>query len=460
MAIEVVMPQLGLSMDSGQIVEWLKQTGDLVQPGDLLMSVESDKSTVEVEAIEHGRLHIVTQPEDGAVPVGSVIAYLLADGEAPPIAAQATAMIAAALPPNHNVAPAAEDHSANGREGEYRPNRLPSSPAARRRAAELGLDWQQATGTGPAGRIKERDIVALAARPAAISTEALPAVKMTPVAERMAYSAGLDLIELARRFPDQRLGREEVETAIRESVSRARRAEARETATEQPARNEPVGRLRALIAERMAISHLTNAPVTLTTEADATELVRLRVALKNDPQTETVPSYNALLAKLVARALVEHPIMNAYLDGDRIVYWETVNIGTAVDTERGLVVPVVRDVPSKSVQAISREMAELLPRAKAGKALPDELSGGTFTITNLGPYEIDAFTPIINGAECAILGVGRLVEKYVVIDDQPQVRTMMVLSLTFDHRLVDGGPAAAFLQRIKQFVESPYLWLV
>jgi pyruvate dehydrogenase E2 component (dihydrolipoamide acetyltransferase) len=460
MAIEVVMPQLGLSMDSGQIVEWLKRTGDPIQPGDLLMSVESDKSTVEVEAVERGRLHIVTQPEDGAVPVGSVIAYLLADGEAPPVAAPATPVAASPMAPSREAVPIAEDHSANGREGEYRPSRPPSSPAARRRAAELGLDWQQATGTGPAGRIKERDILAMAAQPAAPVAGALATVKMTPVAERLARSAGIDPIELARRFPGQRLGRDEIETVIRESVRRARQTAAPETADTIPARSEPAGRLRSLIAERMAVSHLTNAPVTLTTEADATELVRLRATLKNDPQADVVPSYNALLAKLVARALVEHPIMNAYLDGDRIVYWETVNIGTAVDTERGLVVPVVRDVPAKSVQEISREMAELLPRAKAGKALPDELIGGTFTITNLGTYDIDAFTPIINGAECAILGVGRLVDKYVVIDGQPQVRTMMVLSLTFDHRLVDGGPAAAFLQRVKQFIETPYLWLV
>ncbi|MFN2224582.1 MAG: 2-oxo acid dehydrogenase subunit E2, partial [Candidatus Promineifilaceae bacterium] len=136
------------------------------------------------------------------------------------------------------------------------------------------------------------------------------------------------------------------------------------------------------------------------------------------------------------------------------------NIGVAVDTERGLVVPVIRDIPAKSVGELAEEMSELLPRAKAGKALPDELTGGTFTITNLGAYEIDAFTPIINPPECAVLGVGRLVDRYVVLDGQPAIRTMMALSLTFDHRLVDGAPAARFLQRIKQLIERPYLWLV
>ena len=225
-------------------------------------------------------------------------------------------------------------------------------------------------------------------------------------------------------------------------------------------RREKMGRLRTLIAKHMQESSQTKAPVTLTTEADGTELVHLRTTLKLDPLAQTVPSYNALLAKIVARALEEHPQLNASIDDDEIVYWEGVHIGTAVDTERGLVVPVVRDVQNKSVQTIHQEMAALLPRAKAGKAVPDELTGGTFTITNLGPFEIDAFTPIINRGECAILGVGRLIEKYVVISGEPQIRTMMALSLTFDHRLVDGGPAAAFLQRIKHLIEAPYLWLI
>ena len=468
MAIEVVMPQLGLSMDSGRIVEWIKNTGDRVEPGDLLLAIESDKSTVDVETVESGILHIVLEKEAGDIPVGEIIAYLLAEGEAPPHKGASFGSIPAIdlVPTTANVladnAPVTPTLTQEGRTGDgpghwLRPGRPPASPAARRRAAELGIDWRQAIGTGPAGRIKERDVILLADRQPASPAAELPAVNITPVAERLARSVGLDLTALARRFPNQRLGRDEVETAIRESISQAHPAP---LGTERPARREPMGRVRALIAERMAFSSQTSAPVTLTTEANATELVRIREAIKNDPQAERIPSYNALLAKLTARALAEHPALNTSLDGDEIVYWDTINIGTAVDTDQGLVVPVIRGIQSKSVQMISQEMAELLPRAKAGKALPDELTGGTFTITNLGLYEIDAFTPIINSPECAVLGVGRLVEKFVVVDGQPQIRTMMVLSLTFDHRLVDGGPAARFLQRVKQLVELPYLWLV
>jgi pyruvate dehydrogenase E2 component (dihydrolipoamide acetyltransferase) len=192
--------------------------------------------------------------------------------------------------------------------------------------------------------------------------------------------------------------------------------------------------------------------------------VYLRKAIVADVQGTTIPapSYNDLLTKLLAVALLEHPGLNASLDDEHIVQHPFVHVGIAVDTERGLVVPVVRDAQSKSVQMITAESARLIEQVRAGKISPDDLRGGTFTITNLGMYEIDAFTPIINLPECAILGVGRIAAKQVVVDEESEttaVRMMMALSLTFDHRLVDGGPAARFLQRVKQLVEHPYLWL-
>ena len=224
----------------------------------------------------------------------------------------------------------------------------------------------------------------------------------------------------------------------------------------------PITTVRRTIADRMATSAHTVAPVTLTTEADATELVRLRKQLKDDGG-QPVPSYNDLLAKLIAQALLEHPMVNARFEGDTIVQSATANIGVAVDTDRGLLVPVLRDVQTKSLRQIARESAALIEKARTGRVTVDELQGGTFTITNLGMYEIDAFTPIINLPECAILGVGRIVPKQVVVDAEAErvaIRQMMFLSLTFDHRLVDGAPAARFLQRVKQYVEKPYLWLV
>ena len=237
----------------------------------------------------------------------------------------------------------------------------------------------------------------------------------------------------------------------------------------------PITTVRRTIADRMAASSHTVAAVTLTTEADATELVRLRKQLKDDAavgaglasaqdaSAQPAPSYNDLLAKLVAQALLEHPMVNARFEGDTIVQAATANIGVAVDTDRGLLVPVLRDVQTKSLRQIARESAALIEKARTGRITADELHGGTFTITNLGMYEIDAFTPIINLPECAILGVGRIVPKQVVVDvdaERVAIRQMVFLSLTFDHRLVDGAPAARFLQRVKQYVERPYLWLV
>ena len=196
----------------------------------------------------------------------------------------------------------------------------------------------------------------------------------------------------------------------------------------------------------MAASAHTVAPVTLTTEADATELVRLRKQLKDDTvgaglaSAQPVPSYNDLLAKLTAQALLEHPMVNARFEGDSILQSATANIGVAVDTDRGLLVPVLRDVQTKSLRQIARESAALIEKARTGRVTVDELQGGTFTITNLGMYEIDAFTPIINLPECAILGVGRIVPKQVVVDAEAErvaIRQMVFLSLTFDHRLVE-----------------------
>jgi pyruvate dehydrogenase E2 component (dihydrolipoamide acetyltransferase) len=223
----------------------------------------------------------------------------------------------------------------------------------------------------------------------------------------------------------------------------------------------PITSVRRTIAERMATSAHSVAAVTLTTEADATELVRLREQLESDA-AQPLPAYNDVLAKLVAQALTEHPALNARWEGDTILQATTVNIGIAVDTERGLLVPVLRDVQSKSLRQIAGESAALIDRARSGRITADEMQGGTFTITNLGMYEVDAFTPIINLPECAILGVGRIVPKQVVVDAEAErvaIRHMAFLSLTFDHRLVDGAPAARFLQRVKQYVEKPYLWL-
>jgi pyruvate dehydrogenase E2 component (dihydrolipoamide acetyltransferase) len=274
--------------------------------------------------------------------------------------------------------------------------RIVATPRARRAAAAAGLDWRTLVGSGRGGRIRERDV---------------------PQAPR--------------------------------------------TAPPEPA--VPLSGIRRITAERMASSARNVVPVTLTTEADATALVQLRQqAIREQPATSEAPSYTDLIVKLVAVALVEHPALNAELAEAGIVQHTHINVAIAVDTPSGLVAPVVREAASLSVAAIAADARRMIEAARAGHSRAEDLSGGTFTITNLGMFDIDTFTPIVNPPQCAILGLGRIVARPVVIDEMTEavaVRRVLSLSLTFDHRLVDGAPAARFLQRIKQFVEQPTLWL-
>src|SRR5258705_1215613 len=453
MAVEIIMPRFGWTMEEGLLAEWTKHDGDPIKVGDILFTVESDKALNEVESFETGILRIPPNaPQAGAtVKVGALLAYVVQPGEAAPFegqsmpAAEAIAMETAAAPTSVTASAAPSATTAS------RPNeRHTVSPRARRIAGELGVDLAQLSGTGRTGRIVERDV-----RAASAPRPARPEVKASPLARRAAAELGVDLEQLASAKPGMRLERADVEAAARMTASAPPRSE--------PA--TPISGVRRVIAERMMAGVHTTAPVTLTTEVDATELVRLRGQLKNDQaaSAQPVPSYTDLMARLVSHALGEHPALNARLDGEAITQSAAVHIGLAVDTERGLLVPVLRDVQSKGLRQIARESAGLVDRARAGKLAADDMRGSTFSITNLGMYDIDAFTPIINLPECAILGLGRIVPKQVVVDaaaERVAIRQMLFLSLTFDHRLVDGAPAARGLQRIKQLIEQPYLWLV
>ncbi len=464
MAIEIAMPKLGWTMEEGVLVEWLKKDGDAVNAGEILFTVESDKALQEVESFDSGILRIPpdSPPPGSTVKVGALLAYLVQPGESAPFEKQAAAKAPApnaAVQTTASATPIARQTSqATVRANEAIPN---ISPRARRIATELGVNWMQLKGSGRTGRIVERDVRAAARPPTFAPVVIPPPTQITPVAQRAAQELGVDLNALAARFPGKRITREDVEQAAKENFTSHLKAEPREQTTSQRA---PMTPTRRVIAQRMSESAHTTAPVTLTTEVDASELVRLREQLKADKvaSQQPIPTFTDLLAKLSAHALREHPALNSRIEGDEIVTEPSVHIGIAVDTERGLLVPVLRDAQNKSLRQIAAEAQELVARTREGKASGDELRGSTFTITNLGMYDIDAFTPIINLPECAILGVGRIVPKQVVMDDSERVavRRMMFLSLTFDHRLVDGAPAARFLQRIKQLVEQPYLWLV
>jgi pyruvate dehydrogenase E2 component (dihydrolipoamide acetyltransferase) len=451
MAYEIVVPRLGLTMEEGRVVEWFKEPGESVEAGEPLFAVETDKVVLEVEAPVSGIVHPLPDLPPEPMPIGTLIGYILAPGEEPP-------SVLGSEPPPVTAAPVLEAASSPPAATEpalETQGRKLSSPAARRRAQELGIDWRaiQRPGGGPI-------LVAHVEAAAATRTQA-PPVKASPVAKRLAESEGIDLAKLAAERPGQEIRLADVEAAI---AARGRvEVPSRAPATAIPEAGEvvPVSLIRRLIAQRMLEGSQSTAPVTLTTEADATDLVAVREQFKAalGPRNIVIPTYTDLLIKLTSIALSEHPMLNATWQEDHIIIPDGIHIAMAVDVQEGLIVPVIRDVPAKSIQQIAEESRTLAQEARDRRLGVDDLQGGTFTITNLGTYGIDAFTPIINLPQCAILGVGRIVEKPAVFGGEIVPRRMMALSLTFDHRVVDGGPAARFLNTIREYVEQPYLWL-
>jgi pyruvate dehydrogenase E2 component (dihydrolipoamide acetyltransferase) len=443
MITEIILPKLGQTMVEGAIIEWFKNEGDPVKRGEVLFSVESDKATLEVESTSRGFLRKILIPAGQSVPVLTVVALMTRRADEPlddyP-ANEGGVTIADESPPTPVTEAQPVAQVLSPQEG-----RIFSSPRARKLAREKGVDIRQVAGTGPNGRVVERDVVAfLEQRP-----------KATPLAVKTAADMGVDLAQVGGSGVSGRIMQRDVAT-VAATPDLA-------SIVVGPATTVPMSGLRGIIAERMAASVHTTARVTLVTEVDATNFVAARESLKASVAEEWgfAPSYSDLLGAIVARTLGEFSYMNARLnqDGSAIEQSPTVNLGMAVDTERGLLVPVIRDADQKGLRSFGADFRELAARARAGRSLPDDLSGGTFTITNLGMYGVDAFTPVINMPEAAILGVGRIQAKPVVRGGEVVVRQMWTLSLVFDHRLVDGAPAARFLQRITQLIENPYLLL-
>jgi len=448
MAATVILPKLGQTMEEGVIVEWLVSEGDTIGRGDVLFTLESDKAVLEVEARAKGVVRKILVEPGVKVPVGTPVAIIAATDE--DISDLLSGTTAPEQEPSSPVETAAEPLQGVSGAAAATPVRAPegrilASPRARKMARERRVDLASVSGSGPNGRIVERDILEhLAGQPVA-----------TPLAKKEAERLGVPVSQV-----NSSGGRVRVEDVLAFAVQPT---SAVQPAAAAPAGGEPTPMtgVRAIIADRMAASAHTTASVTLQSVVDATELVAMREKLKDALEDDLGFSvgYNDLLGVIVARCLVEFPYMNVRLEERSIRQLTTVNLGMAVDSERGLLVPVIRDADRLGVQELAVRFRELVARAREGKSLPDDLSGGTFTITNLGMFGVDMFTPIINPPECAILGVGRIRPEPAVVDGQVVVRQRMWLSLTFDHRLVDGAPAARFLQGVMRYVESPYLLL-
>lgn len=426
-AYEVVMPKLGLIMTEAMLVEWHKGDQDIVEHGEVLFSLESDKTLVDIEAPASGYLSILV-PADTMVPVLTPVGIIT------PQPGKMTSTNAPSVPENPQtevISSGAMERTLTTGLGTIR-----ATPKARKLAKERKLPLAGINGTGPRAMIVAADLDQV--------TLPIRELKATPVARKLAAEFEIDLATIQGTMPGGRISREDVN---REVKNQLRPAPTRE---EKPA--IPLPGLRGVIAERLSTSWNERPQVTLFSEIDASELVKLRKQL-----VEKVGkiSYNAFLLKACAQALVEYPHLNVQLTEQALVSLDEINIGLAVDTERGLMVPVIKNLDRKGLKEINTNLSDLVEKTLKGKLLPEEYSGGSFTITNLGSFGIDSFSPIINPPEIAILGIGKIVEKPAALNGQLIIQDAMTLSLSFDHRLIDGAPAAQFLQRICELLENP-----
>jgi len=421
MATQVKLPRLGQGMDEGKVLQWLKGEGDSVAKGEELYEVETEKVNVEVEAPAGGTILKVMVDAGETVDIGTVLAWIgepgesVPEGDAPsgngatPTAPEAEA---AAEPAAANAAKAASSPAAKAAAPAAHSNddrRVKASPLARRRAAEQGIELSGVSGSGPDGRIIARDIEGLAQAGASAGAAAAAA----PVASTagMQFAPGTERVEL---------------TSMRRTIARR------------------------LSEAWQAPSFILNRNVDMT----ATNDLRTRI-LKGVAEGEVRPTISDILTKACAVALRRHRDMNAHWNEDSILRFDAAHIGLAVATDNGLVVPVIRDAHAKTVREIAADRKALVDKARIGKLQPADFEGGTFSISNLGMMGIDSFTAVLNPPQAGILAVGATVDTPVVIDRRVEVRPIMTISLTCDHRTVDGAVGARFLQTLVEHLEDP-----
>jgi len=416
MAIKISMPKLSDTMTEGRLVKWLKKEGDRVEASEIIAEAESDKATMELEAYDSGVLLKIIVPEGGKVPVGGTLAIIGEKGEdispllkSGPVVETLPSGDSPLIPDSLPTVPKAEAISADGLITSGT-GRIKASPLARKLAAERGLDLRRIAGSGTGGRIIVRDInAAPAAAPAAV-TAAVPSAVGQVVADR-------------------------------------------------EDRNLPLSTMRTAIAKRLTESKNTALHFYLTMDIDMDQAVEFRTTL-NTLQTEVKISYNDLIIKATARALTRHPMVNASFQEQSIFQHGRVDIGVAVAIEDGLITPVVRQADRKSILEISQEVRTLAEKSRTRKLLPDDYTGSTFTISNLGMYDITHFTAIINPPEAAILAVGSVRRIPVVRENQVVPGWRMQVTLSCDHRVVDGATGALFLQELKRLLENPVAMLL
>ena len=406
--IEITIPKLGLTMESAKLVRWEFSSGDEVREGDILLVIETDKVSFEVTSPANGIIHPVAEA-GSTCEVEEIVGFLAEDPreyeeiikEHPPAAMETPRKVEAVEsgePSRAGTAP-----SSAGPEG-----RIKSSPLARSMAAKHGLDLTTISGSGPGGRIVKADII--------LALEQGTAAPETGVA----------------RPPDT----------------------AEDGVAKEPLESIPIQGVRKVIFDNMYQSLTQSAQLTLHTDASAEAIISLRERIGNDGKKI---SYNAILMKITAAALRLHPDINVSVDEDTVHVWRQIHIGLAMEANDALIVPVVRNPDLKTISGIDRDITELIHKTRENKVTLDDLANGTFTISNLGFADIDYFTPIIRPPESAILGVGRIVRRPVIKDETVIPQNRIGLSLTFDHRIIDGAPGARFLKTVREMIEDPLL---
>ena len=386
------MPRLDPGMQSGKIVEWLKKEGEVVQKGEAILVVEGEKTTFEVEAPDSGILSKILAEVGNDVQVAEAVAIIGEPTKGSENVSHAKAVQMGGVPPMSSQQNTATPPSSS--KGTVTPDRLIASPAARRLAQEYHVDLASVSGTGPGGRITREDILAAVEHPS-ISAMAVTKVRQPTVLTKTRLEG-----------------------------------------------------VRKTVAERLSFTARTAVPVTITMEADATNLVAMK-------EEESHIGFTAFAVKAAAKALERHPTINSTIEGDMITTYSDINVAVAINTEQGLVAPVIHNANTRSVKEVETAIEQLSQKANDKSLSVEDLTGGTFTVTNLGGYDVESFAPVINPPQCAILGLGRIGYKPIALGGNVSSKPSTLLTLVFDHRIADGVPAAKFLQDLKRNLEDP-----
>ena len=444
MATEIYLVKVGMSMTEGVVDEWYIADGAKVEVGEMLYRLETEKVNLDVDAEAAGTVkHLVA--EGVTKEPGDVVGYIFAEGEeipdnlaAPSSGGSATPEASAAATPAVSTT-ASAGSSMDG-------DRVKASPAARRLAGELGVDYMTLAGTGPGGRIVKADVQAAANAPQAGGPS-------SPMARKLARELNIDLTTVSGTGPGGRITKDDVEQAARTPKPAA--------VASTPGSTVPIRGMRKTIAERMHASLTEMAQLTMDMDVQMDDAIKLRGQLVEEWADEGVkPSFTDIVLRAVARALDKHPLMNASWGEKDITLHGDVHVGMAVSLDEGLIVPVIKNANKISVKELAQESTRLAQAARDGSLGVDDLTGGTFTVSALGMMGVDSFTPIINSPQAGILGVNRIRDDVAWEGDRPIKVQVMRLSLTWDHRVLDGAPAAAFLGEVKSLLEAPYRLLL